>query len=33
MSCGASHVLAITNEDEVYAWGRGENGLFILGFL
>ena len=26
VSCGASHVIAITNEHEVYAWGRGENG-------
>lgn len=26
VSCGASHVLAVTNEREVFAWGRGENG-------
>lgn len=26
MACGASHVLAVTNEREVFAWGRGHNG-------
>lgn len=26
VSCGASHVLAVTNEREVFAWGRGDNG-------
>lgn len=26
VSCGASHVLAVTNENEVFAWGRGDNG-------
>lgn len=26
VSCGASHVLAMTNEREVFAWGRGDNG-------
>uniref|UniRef100_A0A3B3ZJ96 Serine/threonine-protein kinase Nek8 n=1 Tax=Periophthalmus magnuspinnatus TaxID=409849 RepID=A0A3B3ZJ96_9GOBI len=25
VSCGASHVLAVTNEREVFAWGRGDN--------
>uniref|UniRef100_A0A672GUF1 non-specific serine/threonine protein kinase n=1 Tax=Salarias fasciatus TaxID=181472 RepID=A0A672GUF1_SALFA len=31
VSCGASHVLAITNEREVFAWGRGDNGRLGLG--
>ena len=26
MSCGASHVLAVTNENEVFSWGKGDNG-------
>jgi len=26
VSCGASHVLAVTNEHEVFAWGRGDDG-------
>lgn len=29
VSCGASHVLAVTNEREVFAWGRGENGKWF----
>ena len=29
VSCGASHVLAVTNEHEVFAWGRGDNGLSV----
>lgn len=29
VSCGASHVLAVTNEREVFAWGRGDNGTLI----
>lgn len=39
VSCGASHVLAVTNEREVFAWGRGDNGtvkhggVFILTTL
>ena len=28
VSCGASHVLAVTNEHEVFAWGRGDNGNY-----
>ncbi|XP_030041889.1 serine/threonine-protein kinase Nek8 isoform X2 [Microcaecilia unicolor] len=31
VSCGASHVLAVTNEQEVFAWGRGDNGRLGLG--
>ena len=30
VSCGASHVLAVTNEHEVFAWGRGHNGRLGL---
>ena len=26
VSCGASHVMAVTNDNEVFSWGRGENG-------
>lgn len=26
VSCGASHVLAVTNDREVFSWGRGDNG-------
>uniref|UniRef100_A0A8C5C8X5 non-specific serine/threonine protein kinase n=1 Tax=Gadus morhua TaxID=8049 RepID=A0A8C5C8X5_GADMO len=33
VSCGASHVLAVTNEREVFAWGRGDNGRLGLGTL
>ncbi|KAH3849775.1 serine/threonine-protein kinase Nek8-like [Dreissena polymorpha] len=31
VSCGASHVLAVTNENQVFAWGRGDNGRLGLG--
>ncbi|XP_052774404.1 serine/threonine-protein kinase Nek8-like isoform X1 [Mya arenaria] len=31
VSCGASHVLAVTNENEVFVWGRGDNGRLGLG--
>ncbi|KAM4565740.1 serine/threonine-protein kinase Nek8 [Odontesthes bonariensis] len=31
VSCGASHVVAVTNEREVFAWGRGDNGRLGLG--
>lgn len=31
VSCGASHILAVTNEHEVFAWGRGDNGRLGLG--
>ncbi|XP_075928836.1 serine/threonine-protein kinase Nek8-like isoform X4 [Petromyzon marinus] len=31
MSCGMSHVLAVSNEQEVFAWGRGDNGRLGLG--
>lgn len=26
VSCGTSHVVAVTNEREVFAWGRGDSG-------
>uniref|UniRef100_A0A8C7KF42 Serine/threonine-protein kinase Nek8 n=1 Tax=Oncorhynchus kisutch TaxID=8019 RepID=A0A8C7KF42_ONCKI len=31
VSCGASHVLAVTNDREVFSWGRGDNGRLGLG--
>ncbi|XP_030328374.1 serine/threonine-protein kinase Nek8 isoform X1 [Strigops habroptila] len=32
VACGASHVLAVSNEREVFAWGRGDNGKrWLLG--
>jgi NIMA (never in mitosis gene a)-related kinase len=31
ISCGASHVIAVTNEHEVFSWGRGDNGRLGLG--
>lgn len=31
VSCGASHVLAVTNDYEVFSWGRGDNGRLCLG--
>jgi len=30
ISCGISHVIAITNEHEVFSWGLGENGRLGL---
>uniref|UniRef100_UPI00398F6BD1 serine/threonine-protein kinase Nek8 isoform X1 n=1 Tax=Pristiophorus japonicus TaxID=55135 RepID=UPI00398F6BD1 len=30
VSCGASHVLAATNDREVFSWGRGDNGRLGL---
>uniref|UniRef100_A0A674N432 Serine/threonine-protein kinase Nek8 n=1 Tax=Takifugu rubripes TaxID=31033 RepID=A0A674N432_TAKRU len=33
VSCGASHVLAVTNEREVFGWGRGENGTVHQSLL
>ncbi|ELU04715.1 hypothetical protein CAPTEDRAFT_111937 [Capitella teleta] len=31
VSCGASHVMAVTNEHDVFSWGRGDNGRLGLG--
>nr|XP_028563298.1 serine/threonine-protein kinase Nek8 isoform X2 [Podarcis muralis] len=31
VACGASHVLAVSNEGEIFAWGRGDNGRLGLG--
>lgn len=28
VACGASHVVAVTTEHEVFSWGRGDNGKF-----
>ena len=33
VSCGASHILAVTNEGEVFSWGRGDNGEEPSGHL
>ncbi|KTF86919.1 hypothetical protein cypCar_00029618, partial [Cyprinus carpio] len=30
VSCGASHVLAVTSERKVFSWGRGDNGQLGL---
>ncbi|XP_072019218.1 serine/threonine-protein kinase Nek8-like [Amphiura filiformis] len=30
VSCGQAHVMAVTNEHEVFAWGRGDNGRLGL---
>ncbi|XP_039221468.1 serine/threonine-protein kinase Nek8 isoform X2 [Crotalus tigris] len=32
-ACGASHVLALSSEGEVFTWGRGDNGRLGLGTL
>uniref|UniRef100_A0A6J0UG79 non-specific serine/threonine protein kinase n=1 Tax=Pogona vitticeps TaxID=103695 RepID=A0A6J0UG79_9SAUR len=31
VACGASHILAVSNEGEVFSWGRGDNGRLGLG--
>ena len=31
VACGASHVVAVTNEHEVFTWGRGDNGRLGTG--
>lgn len=33
VSCGASHVLAVTNEREVFSWGRGDNGKWATSLV
>ncbi|XP_022092238.1 serine/threonine-protein kinase Nek8-like [Acanthaster planci] len=30
VSCGASHVMAVTTDNEVFSWGRGDNGRLGL---
>ena len=27
ISCGSSHIFAVTNDHDVFSWGRGNNGL------
>ena len=27
ISCGSSHVVALTNDGDVFSWGRGDNGM------
>ena len=31
VSCGESHVVALTSDGEVYAWGNGKNGRLGTG--
>ncbi|XP_071848979.1 serine/threonine-protein kinase Nek8-like [Apostichopus japonicus] len=33
VACGTSHIVAVSNEDEVFSWGRGDNGRLGIGFL
>lgn len=30
VACGASHVLALSTERELFAWGRGDGGKLAL---
>lgn len=30
VACGASHVLALSTERELFAWGRGDGGKLSL---
>jgi len=27
VSCGTSHIFAVTNDHDVFAWGRADNGM------
>lgn len=31
VSCGMSHIMAVTNEHQIFAWGRSDNGRLGLG--
>ncbi|CAG5116155.1 unnamed protein product [Candidula unifasciata] len=31
VSCGSAHILAVTNDHEVFSWGRGDGGRLGLG--
>lgn len=33
ISCGNHHIVALTNEEQLYAWGRGNYGQLGLGNL
>lgn len=33
VACGTSHVMAVSSEDEVFSWGRGDNGRLGIGHL
>ena len=33
ISCGSTHVFAITNEHEMFSWGRGDNGFMCFIIL
>jgi alpha-tubulin suppressor-like RCC1 family protein len=30
-SCGAKHMMALTEENQIFVWGTGENGRLGLG--
>ena len=32
VSCGSAHVMAVTNDGEVFAWGRGDAGWYFIYF-
>ena len=33
ISSGSYHMLAVSTDGEVFAWGRGENGVLLLFFI
>ncbi len=33
VACGGEHIFAITRNNEIYSWGRNENGQLGLGFI
>jgi len=32
VSCGSLHVIAVTNDNEVFAWGKTDNGKYDTQF-